>query len=206
MVGRMNSTSPISTTNSPVRIAPGLTLDDKLYTMAAAGVAEHLPELGPLSWETFTSNEWWLVPDEQTGEAYKAELTLFKSATRTVKINRWFAADRRDGRGPKPHNHPWDFHSMILDSSYVESRWLARDGDVVLEADVEHRIGEVNKIGREVFHEVTEVDPGRTMTLMICGPGMAGWGYIDPDDGTFTPATMPPRFLELQRDLNPHRQ
>ncbi|MET9260278.1 hypothetical protein [Amycolatopsis sp. NPDC004079] len=76
---------------------------------------------------------------------------------------------------------------------------------MVLEADVEHHVGEVNKIGREVFHEVTEVHPGRTMTLMICGPGMAGWGYLDPADATFTAATLPPQFLELQRDLNPHR-
>lgn len=198
-------TSPISATITPVRVAPGLTLDGKLFTAAAAGVAEHLPELGPLTWETFTSNDWLLVPDEQTGEAYKAELTLIKSATRTAKINLWLAPDRRGGGAPSPHNHPWDFHSMIMDSSYVESRWILRNGAVEEELDVEHHAGAVNKIGREVFHEVTEVIPGRTLTLMVCGPTMAEWGYIDPADGQFSAATLPPRFLDLQRALNPHK-
>lgn len=189
-----------------VTVAPGLTLTDTLYTAAAVGIAEHLPELDPLKWETFTGPEWWLVPDEQTGEAYKAELTLAKTETRTVKVNLWFAPDLRDGRGPKPHNHPWDFHSMILGASYAESRWVRRDGIVVPEPDVEHRAGQVNKIGREVFHEVTHVEPGKTLTLMICGPGMAGWGYLDPADGTYTPARLPARFFEHQRALNPHHR
>ncbi|MFI6031606.1 hypothetical protein [Amycolatopsis magusensis] len=200
------NTSPITFTNNPVQIAPGLTLDDELYAVAAAGVAEHLPELGPLKPEAFFSRRWTLVPDEQTGEAYKAELTLFKTDTRTVKINRWFDDDERDGKGPRPHNHPWDFHSMILGGTYVESRWTKRDGVVVPELDVEHRTGDVNKIGREVFHEVTEVDPDRTLMLMICGPGMSSWGYMDPTSGDFTAAALPAGFLERQAALNPHHQ
>jgi hypothetical protein len=201
----MNLNLPISTTNAPVQIAPGLILDDKLYTTAATGVTKFLPELGQLTWETFTSDAWWLVPDEVTGEAYKAELTLVKTDIRTVKLTRWFAADQRSGHDPKPHNHPWDFHSMMLESGYVESRWTVHDGVVVPELDVEHRAGTVNKIGREVFHRIIEVDPGRTMTLMMCGPGMAGWGYLDPADGQYEAATLPARFAELQRALNPHK-
>lgn len=95
---------------------------------------------------------------------------------------------------------------MILGSTYVESRWAVRDGTVMPEPDVEHRAGEVNKVGREVFHEITEVDPGQTLTLMVCGPGMARWGYIDPADGKFTAATLSARYLEHRRALNPHRQ
>lgn len=200
------NTSPIIISNNPVQVAPGLTLDDSLFVVAAAGVAKHLPELGPLTWEVFTSPQWTLVPDEQTGEAYKAELTLFKSGTREVKVNRWLDDDQRDGTGPRPHNHPWDFHSMILGGTLIESRWTKQDGIVVPELNVEHRVGDVNKIGREVFHEVTEVDPDRTLTLMICGPGMDYWGYMDPSTADFTRAVLPAGFTEQLRKLNPHQQ
>ncbi|MFF4414352.1 hypothetical protein ACFYY8_17640 [Streptosporangium sp. NPDC001559] len=50
-----------------VTVASCLTLTDTLYT-AADGVVGHLPELGPLRWETSTGPERWLVPDEQTSE------------------------------------------------------------------------------------------------------------------------------------------
>lgn len=92
-VEAMNTASPISVTNNPVRIAPGLTLDSALYEAAAAGVAEHLPDLRPLQWEDFVSRQWTLVPDELTGEPYKAELTVSKTSGWTVKTNLWLAPD-----------------------------------------------------------------------------------------------------------------
>lgn len=72
---------------------------------------------------------------------------------------------------------------------------------MVPELDVEHRVGDVNKIGREVFHEVTEVDPDRTLTLMACGPGMNHWGYLDPTTAEYTRAVLPAKFAEQLRKL-----
>lgn len=184
-------------------IAPGLTLTDDHFAAAAAGLAEHMPELPPLTPERFFSTDWTLIPDEQTGEPYKAELVLVGTRTRRVIVNRWLAPDLRDGKGPRPHNHPWDFHSVILSGGYTERRWTRRDGVVVAEDAVEYHAGEVNKIGREYFHEVEEVDDA--LTLMACGPGMAGWGYLDPDTGEYTPSELPEGFMDRLRELNPHQ-
>lgn len=189
-----------------VAIAPGLTITETHYGLAAAGIADHVPDLAPLTWAAFTSTAWTLIPDEQTGEPYKAELTLVKNEGRTVRINLWLAPDLRDSRGPRPHSHPWDFVSRVLDGSYVESRWTPNGGSIHVEQDVEHRTGEANRIGREMFHEVTKVIPGRTLSLMMCGPGMSGWGYLDSDTGAFTPSSLPDGFMDRLREINPHQR
>ncbi|WP_367139656.1 hypothetical protein [Saccharothrix sp. HUAS TT1] len=193
-------------TGTTVTIAPGLRLPRRMFDLAAQGVVDHAPELGPLREEDFFSSRWTLIPDESTGEAYKAELVLLRTPTRTIKLNRWFAPDLRDPAGPRPHNHPWDFHSTILDGLLVEDRWAVRDGQVLPDAGVEHAAGQVNRIGREEFHEVREVDPDRTLTLMICGPGMAGWGYLDPASGAVAKAVLPAGFDTRLRELNPHQR
>jgi hypothetical protein len=188
-----------------VRVAPGLTLTNNLYEAAAAGVAEHTPQLGPLRWEDFISaRRWTLVPDELTGATYKAELTLSKTTGQTVKINYWLLPDRRGGEQSRPHNHPWDFHSVTLDGLLVEDRVQRVDGTLVHTPAVEHRVGDVNRVGRETYHEVIDVRPG-SLTLMLCGPGMSDWGYLD-DDGVFTKAELPAGFMARLRELNPHQQ
>jgi hypothetical protein len=72
--------SLITASAGPVRIAPGLTLDHGLYDAAAAGVADQLPDLPPLRPEDFFGTGWTLVPDELTGEPYKAELEVSRTA------------------------------------------------------------------------------------------------------------------------------
>jgi hypothetical protein len=195
-------TSPIHV----VRVAPELTLTSDLYEAAAASVAEHTPHLGPLRWHDFiAARQWTLVPDELSGEAYKAEFTLSKTTGQTVKLNYWLLPDRRGGaEQAKPHNHPWDFRAIIIDGVLVEDRVQRVDGDLVYEPGVEHRVGDVNQVGRELFHEIVDVRPG-SLTLMLCGPGMSGWGYLDAD-GNYTPATLPDGFAQRLRELNPHQQ
>lgn len=203
IVNCMNA-SLLTITKNPVRIAPGLTLDSGLYDAAAAGITDHLPDLGPLQWEDFVSRQWTLVPDELTGEPYKAELTLSKTSGWTVKCNLWMAPDRRGGETPKPHNHPWDFHSVTLNGRLVEDRVEIVDGELVYVAGVEHRVGDVNRIGRSTFHEIVDLEP-RTLTLMMCGPGMNHWGYLDAE-GNYTKAATPAGFLTRLRELNPHQR
>ncbi|HEY3691109.1 MAG TPA: hypothetical protein VGL46_12520 [Pseudonocardiaceae bacterium] len=101
---------------------------------------------------------------------------------------------------------PGDFSAIILDGDCVESRWTKQDGVAVPEFGVEHRVDDVNKIGRELFHEVTEVDPYRTLTPMACGPGMYRCGYLDPTTAECTKADLPPKFAQRLRKLNPHQQ
>ncbi|RSN46560.1 hypothetical protein [Actinomadura sp. WAC 06369] len=188
------------------QIIPGLVVTDPMRQAAAAALDAHAPDVGPLTWARWTQPEGWtLVPDED-GTAYKAELTLWQSDARTVRVNLWYAPDRRGGAQPRPHSHPWAFRSHILAGHYVEDRYELAGGRVRTELGVEHRAGSVNEIPRELYHEVTEVEPG-TLTLMLCGPGeRGGWGYLDPETGQHTPTGPDPAFRARLAALNPHQQ
>ncbi|MFH8405295.1 hypothetical protein ACH4FX_11045 [Streptomyces sp. NPDC018019] len=191
------------------RIIPGFTVDEAMHEAAAAALAAHAPQLGlGLSWERFTAPaSWWLVPDE-AGDACKAELVLREDAEATAKINLWLLPDRRaqDGR-PTPHSHPWSFRSWILMGGYDEDRYELTDGQVRADLAVAHRRGTVNDVGGALYHEVTDIhEPGRTLTLMVCGPGVRGrWGYLDTDTGRHIPSVPDTGFADRLRALNPHR-
>ncbi|SEP53639.1 hypothetical protein [Amycolatopsis saalfeldensis] len=69
---------------------------------------------------------------------------------------------------------------------------------------MEHRTGDINHVGREVFHEVIDIEPG-SMKYMMYGPGMNHWGYLDAD-GNYTKAVPPKGFLTRLSELNPHQR
>lgn len=70
-----------------------------------------------------------------------------------------------------------------------------------------HTAGEVNGITREQFHEVTAIhEPGRTLSLMICGLGERGaWGHLDPGSGVFelNDPSADPGFSDRLYAINP---
>ncbi|MCI2422492.1 hypothetical protein MOQ72_34200 [Saccharopolyspora sp. K220] len=72
---------------------------------------------------------------------------------------------------------------------------------------VEHRAGGRNDVPRSVYHEVIEIhEPGRTLSLMVCGRGERGaWGYLDTSTGLHTPTSPDPDFKAKLRQLNPHQ-
>ncbi len=193
------------------KVLPGLVLDEELYEAAADGVREHVPRLWlpqGLTWEVFTfAYLWTLVPDE-TGQPYKAEFGLTEGPNGTVKINVWFRPDRRPKEQSKPHSHPWNFESLVKLGGYSEYRIQPDTAGNLHEVEAEYRAGGRNGVGREVYHEVTDIDrPGRTVTVMRCGPGKRGdWGYFDRDTGLHVPTGPDPTFAARLAALNPHRQ
>uniref|UniRef100_UPI003F492805 hypothetical protein n=1 Tax=Amycolatopsis sp. CA-096443 TaxID=3239919 RepID=UPI003F492805 len=72
---------------------------------------------------------------------------------------------------------------------------------------VEHRADGRNDVPREVYHEVTEIhEPGRTLSLMVCGRGERGtWGHLNTSTGLHTPTLPNPGFKAKLRQLNPHQ-
>jgi hypothetical protein len=199
-----------------VEAAPGLILNEDMYEHILEGVGRAAMQLAaPLTWERFTQRETWiLVPDANRPDIpfYKAEAPLLLDPatlenppwSRTAKLNVWYAPDLRKDGTPMPHSHPWHFAARILMGAYEEDRYAVRNGVVETETLV-HRAGDTNTISREVYHEVTAVDPGRTLSLMDCAQGEPGkWGYLDPDTGLFTPNSPDPLFLQLLQDRNPH--
>ncbi|GHE14689.1 hypothetical protein [Streptomyces alanosinicus] len=186
-----------------VEVVPGLAVDLDLYEAAVNGLKEHAPE-ETLAWETFTSPEsWTLVPDPDE-QGYKGELVLRREDSHTRKINLWFAPDLRDGQSPKPHNHPWEFTSHVLSGAYTEQRYTLVDGKVATETHT-HTAGGSNHLPLDVYHEVTAIsEPGRTLTLMLCGAGRQGaWGYLDPETGRTYDNTPDTSFRDRLVALNP---
>lgn len=97
---------------------------------------------------------------------------------------------------------------MLL-GGYSEDRYtLDRAGGVRSEHGVEHGAGGVNTVPLATYHEVTAIhDPGRTLTLMVCGPGERGrWGYLDPATGRHHAAAPDPDFGERLKALNPQHE
>ncbi|MER8002966.1 hypothetical protein [Streptomyces sp. NPDC095613] len=190
-----------------VTISPGLLVDEALHEAASEGIGLYAPNCAPLTWDRFVAPAgWWLVPDE-TGDGYKAECVLEDTQDRTIKINLWFLPDLRGGQKAQPHSHPWDFHAHVLLGGYNEDRYVPDGGTVRAERSVEHQAGAVNRVPIDVYHEVTQIhDPGRTLTLMVCGRGERGrWGYLDINTGTRVPVQPDPKFAARLRALNPHQ-
>jgi hypothetical protein len=193
-----------------ITVAPGLKLDEDMYELAADAVASRLPNLAPLTFDDFIAPSLWSnIPDE-TGELSKAEAVLMRSRHLTVKINVWFREDLRGAGAPAPHNHPWEsFTSYVLGGGYDEDRWhVDAVGNIVETLGVEHHGPTANLVGHDIYHEVTAVhEPGRTMSLMVCGSGRRGdWGYLDLATGAHNPLQPIANFAEMFAALNPHRR
>jgi hypothetical protein len=190
-------------------IVPGLSVDDELFGAAEAGIAEHLPDLAPLTWDRFTSPAGWtLVPDAE-GVCYKAELTLAADTGRTVKLNLWSRPDLRGGQAPMPHSHPWPFQAHLVLGGYTEDRYLPMlDGPIAAVLGMQHRAGDTNGVSLSSYHEVTAIHaPGRTLSLMVCGARRTdGWGYLDVHTGRPKQLPADPTFATRLRALNPHRR
>jgi hypothetical protein len=187
-------------------VIPGHTISESQYEAAAAGGAEHAPDLPRLTWERFVdAADWALIPDDQE-DGYRAEFVLLRTRERTLKVNAWYLPDLRGGSTPRPHNHPWRFTSYILGEhgGYTEDRWTRTDSGILTETGVEHLAGTVNDLDRRVYHEVTAIHEPGTLTLMVCGLGERGaWGYLGAD-GEHIPYVPDPEFATRFATLNPH--
>ena len=89
----------------------------------------------------------------------------------------------RPDREPDPHDHPWNFASLVLCGSYEETvRPDKRDtGRYVIRRRPRWSLG---AIGRDAAHIITAVG-GPLWTLVVTGPKAAEWGFWP--DGRFVP-------------------
>ena len=79
-----------------------------------------------------------------------------------------------------PHDHPWDFRSLLLRGGY--------DEDVYMRIPPKHvnvtnyrRAPALGKREAETIHQITRVLPG-TFTLLLTGPYRRQWGFLT-DEG-----------------------
>ncbi len=145
------------------------------------------------------------IPDMDSNPV-KTELVINRMASGWVeKINWWHQADvtRKPGRA-FPHNHPWDFQSLILFGGYTEERYPIVNGKWTGEIKTfVYTAGDTNRITKDEFHLVTKIEP-KTVSRMVCGEARAWqeWGYWNLDTNRYEPSLQDPHYLQRLAENN----
>jgi hypothetical protein len=99
----------------------------------------------------------------------------------------------REDQDRDPHDHPWEFRSLILDGSYAEERWKVQrfEGGFCfdprdplcqpwrhLEGVFTRRQGTSYRMGTGDFHMIVHIFRGPVTTLCILGRKQADWGFL----------------------------
>lgn len=138
-------------------------------------------------------------PDEiitRSGAApYLVRYHVVKTRWLTIYVHKFEDPDA----DPEPHDHPWDFVSIILSGWYDEDVYRIRGlgvhvrrvrrergGIVFRHAEWIHRIAVV---GRSGLH-------GCPVTLVICGPRRRRWGFWLGAEDRAPSVGEPPRWIE----------
>lgn len=88
-----------------------------------------------------------------------------------------------DGPDADPHDHPWDFTSLIISGGYVEQvfRTDAAPGTANV---VERKPGDVIHNKASTIHRITRLLTDECWTLILPGPGKRKPGFYRFDGGT----------------------
>lgn len=80
-----------------------------------------------------------------------------------------------------PHDHPWDFISIMLHGGYVEDFWDYAPFAMFLDRDAlrAHMPGEARKMEINAAHRISHARPG-TRALVLHGRSIGGWGFWTP--------------------------
>lgn len=140
---------------------------------------------------------------ENPTTVFKRELVLERNPSkRTIKLMEWLSDDPRE----KPHDHPFEFDSKILEGGYEEEVFWLENGEVKTEMR-SYKKGDINRFRHGFFHNVRSVEKG-TATLLLCGPSRPGnpWGYLDINTGNYVPHQQegPANAKEFFMAANPH--
>lgn len=113
----------------------------------------------------------------------------------------WFGIYLHRFDGPDPrltlHDHPWSFRSLVLRGGYIEATKYAEDHrgllvvppgcDIPRDSLDEHGAwmtypqGTWNEKRATDKHTIVRLLRVPTWTLMLVGPRVREWGYVDPD-------------------------
>lgn len=117
-----------------------------------------------------TTHYKWLMHRE-----YKPKLTLWLHEYKAPE-------QRRLGYAEVPHDHRYDFTSLILVGGYLALTWQDGPGELVQADSVRHAAGELIPLGADAIHSLADIDDG-TVTLILEGPRRRGFSrayYPDP--------------------------
>lgn len=139
----------------------------------------------------FNRHAWTQTFTGADGSAYLTRSHLPRILGVRPLVHRIHRADA----DPDPHCHPWrripvaglelaSAYFLMVCGSYTEERWYKDDNDVWTHTDRRIEPGMVNVITPDLFHRVTDVEPG-TMSVGITGKKFHEWGFMNVTSGTF---------------------
>jgi hypothetical protein len=109
------------------------------------------------------------IPDAH-GEAYLHRLRIVNTP--------WFGINLHDIHLPDtdkdPHDHPWNFVSVVLRGGYGETLYTY-DTVRSVRSKVWRR-GSIHRMRTRSFHHIHKVEPG-TRTLVFTGKRSKAWGF-----------------------------
>jgi len=73
-----------------------------------------------------------------------------------------------------PHDHPWDYFTLILSNGYYENVWYPRSHKGHMR---DFRVGSWAKYPAEHVHKLTLIREQPTWTLVVAGPTRRKWGF-----------------------------
>lgn len=121
-----------------------------------------------------------LIPCEN-GDQYLARLRVIQTPWFGIYLHDIY----HDDGDRDPHNHPWNFISIVLRGSYTErvhpepagrmSQWY------ILK---KHKRFSAHKMGQVAAHRIVYAAPG-LKTLILTGRRASGWGFFC--DGEYVP-------------------
>jgi hypothetical protein len=105
------------------------------------------------------------------GDPYLDRLRIIQTPWLSVYLHHIHRPDR----DADPHDHPWDFISLVLSGSYTELLW--RDKTCASSFRTrERRRWSVGRTRRQAAHIITGIE-GPLWTLVITGRRRGEWGY-----------------------------
>jgi len=119
------------------------------------------------------------------GRDYLYRLRILSTPFGGVYLHKIINADPAD-----PHDHPWNFVSIILKGGYDEvrhmvgpDRMIGQEGRVYF-----WRRGHINRVKLNEAHRIAKIIPG-TWTLVFVGRRQREWGFFinEADYGTWIP-------------------
>jgi hypothetical protein len=117
-----------------------------------------------------------VVKDRTDGGVYLVRYYLLRAFTFELALHHILRADSEE----RLHNHPWRWAvSLILFGGYIEER-LESDTRVAARSFI---AGQVNTIGANTFHRVSQLLTEEVWTLFAHGSRNKDWGFIDQPDG-----------------------
>lgn len=131
------------------------------------------------NWGHFSVKRWRFFEYQRIvnrGKVYLRRWRLIMCPWGSVYLHAFIRPDD----DPDPHDHPWNFWSLILWGGYVEEISVFDDnGQRVSVQEIVRRPLSIRRTMRGDFHRVKSLLRSPTWTVIVTGPYLGTWGFFN---------------------------